>query len=81
MIAAPPHTCDKIHPHVLKIQGVKYDTKILTLERLRFNPIRYRFSHEERSALNLRKDQQIETRLRKNNETTMQLTLGRVHWE
>ena len=31
---------------VLKIQGVKYDTKILTLERLKFNPIRHKFSHE-----------------------------------
>ena len=54
---------------------------IQTLEWLGFNPIRKRLPHEGRSALNLRKDQQIETRLRKNNETTMQLTLGRVHWE
>jgi len=30
--------------------------------------------------LNLRKDQRIEPDLEKNNQTTMQLTLGRVHW-
>jgi hypothetical protein len=72
---------DKVHSQVLKIQGVnKCDVKVQTLERLGFNPIRYRLSHEERSTLNLRKDQRIETRLRKNNQTIMQLTLGRVHW-
>ena len=49
---------DKVHPHVLKIQGVnKCDAKIQTLEQLRFNLIRQKLSHEERSALNLRKDQ------------------------
>ena len=57
---------DKVHSQVLKIQGVnKCDVKVQTLERLGFNPIRYRLSHEKRSTLNLRKDQRIETRLRK----------------
>ena len=69
---------DKVHPQVLKIQGInKYDAKIQTLERLRFNPIRQRLSHEERSTLNLRKDQQIETRLRKqSNNNAVYLSQG-----
>ena len=72
---------DKVHPQVLKIQGVnQFDVKIQTLERLEFNPIRYKLSHEQRSTLNIRKDQRIENRLRKNNQTIMQLTLVRVYW-
>jgi hypothetical protein len=31
---------DKVHPQVLKIQGVKCDAKIQILERLGFNSIR-----------------------------------------
>ena len=53
---------DKVHPQVLRIQGVnKCDAKIQTLERLGFNPIRQKLSHEERPTLNLKKNQRIET--------------------
>jgi hypothetical protein len=57
---------DKVHSQVLKIQCVnKRGAKIQTLEWLGFNPIRYGLSYEKRFTLNLKKDQRIETRLRK----------------